>query len=49
MIAFYMQKIIIQILLAPFLRESCDTEALIQNWVPQYSKVIDLGCGDEPC
>ena len=21
-------------------------EALIQNWVPQYSKVIDLGCGD---
>ena len=21
-------------------------EALIQNWVPQYAKVIDLGCGD---
>ena len=21
-------------------------EALIQNWVPQHAKVIDLGCGD---
>ena len=21
-------------------------EAIIQNWIPQHAKVIDLGCGD---